>query len=79
MDSASIAIISGNAHPKLAQYIAKYLHLPLTKAQVGRFSDGEFNVEILENIRGKDAYIVQSTCPPAAENPNGATRNDRCM
>ena len=68
MDSASIAIISGNAHPKLAQDIAKYLHLPLTKAQVGRFSDGEFNVEILENIRGKDAYIVQSTCPPAAEN-----------
>ena len=68
MDSASIAIISGNAHPKLAQDIAKYLHLPLTKAQVGRFSDGEFNVEILENIRGKDAYLVQSTCPPAAEN-----------
>lgn len=68
MDSALMAIISGNAHPKLAQDIAKVLHLPLTKAHVSRFSDGEFNIEILENIRGRDAYIIQSTCPPSAEN-----------
>jgi len=63
-----MAIFSGNAHPQLAQDIARVLHLPLAKAQVGRFSDGEINVEILENIRGTETFIVQSTCPPAAEN-----------
>ena len=63
-----MAIISGNAHPKLAQDIAKVLHLPLAKAQVSRFSDGEFNIEILENIRGRDTFIIQSTCPPSSEN-----------
>ena len=42
--------------------------MPLAKAQVGRFSDGEINVEILENIRGRETFIIQSTCPPAAEN-----------
>ncbi len=41
---------------------------PLAKAQVGRFSDGEINVEILENIRGRETFIVQSTCPPTSEN-----------
>ena len=51
--------------PKIS---AKVLRLPLAKAQVGRFSDGEFNVEILENIRGRETFIIQSTCPPAAEN-----------
>jgi len=68
VDPASTAVFSGNAHPKLAQDIARYLHLPLARAQVGRFSDGEINVEILENIRGKEAFIVQPTCPPTAEN-----------
>ncbi len=68
MDLATMAIFSGNANPKLAHDIARVLHLPLAKAQVGRFSDGEINVEILENIRGRETFIVQSTCPPAAEN-----------
>jgi ribose-phosphate pyrophosphokinase len=63
-----MAIFSGNAHPQLAQDIARVLHVPLAKAQVGRFSDGEINVEILENIRGRETFIVQPTCPPAAEN-----------
>ena len=63
-----MAIFSGNSHPKLAKDIARVLHLPLAKAQVGRFSDGEVNVEILENIRGRETFIIQSTCPPAAEN-----------
>ncbi|RLA28696.1 MAG: ribose-phosphate pyrophosphokinase, partial [Gammaproteobacteria bacterium] len=63
-----MAIFSGNAHPKLAKDIARVLHLPLAKAQVGTFSDGEVNVEILENIRGRETFIIQSTCPPAAEN-----------
>ncbi len=68
MDPASIAIFSGNAHPALAHDIARVLHVPLAKAQVGRFSDGEINVEILENIRGRETFIVQPTCPPASEN-----------
>jgi ribose-phosphate pyrophosphokinase len=63
-----MAIFSGNANPRLAQDIARVLHLPLAKAHVGRFSDGETNVEILENIRGRETFIVQPTCPPAAEN-----------
>ena len=63
-----MAIFSGNAHPRLAHDIARVLHLPLAKAHVGRFSDGEINVEILENIRGREPFIVQPTCPPAAEN-----------
>ena len=68
MDLATTAVFSGNAHPQLAQDIARCLRIPLAKAQVGRFSDGEHNVEILENIRGRDTYIIQSTCPPASEN-----------
>ena len=68
MDPALTAVFSGNAHPKLAQDIARYLHLPLARAQVGRFSDGEINVEILENIRGKETFIVQPTCPPTSDN-----------
>ena len=68
MDPTLTAVFSGNAHPKLAQDIARYLHLPLARAQVGRFSDGEINVEILENIRGKETFIVQPTCPPTSDN-----------
>lgn len=68
MDLATTAVFTGNAHPQLAQDIARCLGLPLARAQVGRFSDGEFNVEILENIRGRETFIIQPTCPPAAEN-----------
>ena len=68
MELATMAIFSGNAHPKLAQDIAKVLHVPLAKAVVGRFSDGEISVEIMENIRGRETFIIQSTCPPTAEN-----------
>jgi ribose-phosphate pyrophosphokinase len=63
-----MAIFSGNANPRLAHDIARVLRTPLAKIQVGRFSDGEIMVEILENIRGRDTFIVQSTCPPTAEN-----------
>ena len=63
-----MAVFSGNAHPQLAQDIARYLRVPLSKAHVGRFSDGEINVEILENIRGRETFIVQPTSPPSAEN-----------
>ena len=63
-----MAIFTGNAHPDLAQAISRVLHVPLARAQVGRFSDGEINVEILENIRGRETFIVQPTCPPTSEN-----------
>ncbi len=63
-----MAVFSGNAHPQLAQAIVRYLRIPLAKAYVGRFSDGEISVEILENIRGRETFIVQPTCPPSAEN-----------
>ena len=63
-----MAIFSGNAHPRLAQDIARVLHVPLAKAYVGRFSDGEVSVEILENIRGRETFVVQPTCPPTNEN-----------
>jgi ribose-phosphate pyrophosphokinase len=68
VDPVTTAVFSGNAHPKLAQDIVRYLKVPLTRAHVSRFSDGEINVEILENIRGKQAFIIQPTCPPTSEN-----------
>jgi ribose-phosphate pyrophosphokinase len=68
VDLATTAVFSGNAHPQLAQDIARYLRIPLARAQVGRFSDGEILVEILENIRGRETFIIQPTCPPASEN-----------
>ncbi|HEX7382219.1 MAG TPA: ribose-phosphate diphosphokinase [Nevskiaceae bacterium] len=57
-------LFSGNANPALARDIAHHLHSPLGKANVGRFSDGEVQVEILENVRGRDVFIVQPTCTP---------------
>jgi len=65
---SSIKLFTGNANPKLAQNIAKYLGLPLGKAYVGRFSDGEVAVEIIDNVRGQDIYIIQPTCIPTADN-----------
>ncbi len=62
-----MAVFTGNANPALAQDIARHLMQPLGRAMVGRFSDGEIQVEIMENVRGKDVYLVQSTCPPANE------------
>ena len=68
MDPGTISVFSGSAHPKLAQDIAHHLHTSLGKINVGQFSDGEANVEIMENIRGKEIFLVQSTCPPVNEN-----------
>src|SRR3989338_112999 len=61
---AKMMLFSGNAHPTLAQAIAQHLDLPLSKATVGKFSDGETAVEILENVRGKSVFIIQPTCAP---------------
>lgn len=58
-------IFSGNANHVLAENIVQHLNLPLGKALVGRFSDGETMVEIQENVRGRDIFIIQSTCAPS--------------
>jgi ribose-phosphate pyrophosphokinase len=63
-----LAIFSGNAHPELAGNICKYLKVKLSDAMVTRFSEGEVRVKINENIRGKDVFVVQPTCPPSNEN-----------
>ena len=59
-----IEILAGSATPALASAIAKALGVHMGRAQVERFSDGEISVEVLDNIRGLDVFIVQSTCPP---------------
>jgi ribose-phosphate pyrophosphokinase len=63
-----MALFAGNANPQLAQEIARHLKQPLGRAYVGRFSDGEVNVELIENVRGRDVFIVQPTCPPVNDN-----------
>jgi ribose-phosphate pyrophosphokinase len=57
-------VFTGNAHPRLAEDVVRHLNLRLGRATVGRFSDGEVNVEIMENVRGKDVFVLQSTCMP---------------
>jgi ribose-phosphate pyrophosphokinase len=61
-------VFAGNANPQLATEIATRLNLPLGNAIVGQFSDGEIMVEIMENVRGKDIFIVQPTCAPTNKN-----------
>lgn len=61
-------VFAGNANPQLAQAVVRYLNLPLGKAHVGKFSDGEIQVEIMENVRGRDVFILQSTCRPTNDN-----------
>ena len=68
MVSTSLMIFAGNANLKLANAIARELGVPMGKAVVGRFSDGEVAIEIMENIRGRDIYLIQPTCAPTADN-----------
>ena len=68
MSLANMMIFTGNANPRLAMDITNCLNLPLGKINVGRFSDGEIMVDIGENVRGHDIYIVQSICAPANDN-----------
>ena len=68
MQDTGIMCFTGNANPELATAIVHHLGIPLGKANVGRFSDGEVAVEITENVRGRDVYIIQPTCPPTADN-----------
>ena len=62
--AAELALVSGNANRPLAQEISRALKVPLTDSLVGRFSEGEIRVKINENVRGKDVFVVQPTCPP---------------
>jgi ribose-phosphate pyrophosphokinase len=66
--AGKMMVFAGNANPQLAHKIAVHLQLPLGKAQVSRFSDGEVAVELMENVRGRDVFILQSTCPPTNDN-----------
>jgi ribose-phosphate pyrophosphokinase len=61
-------VFSGNANPGLAQKVASRLYLSMGKADVGKFSDGEIAVELNENVRGKDVFVLQSTCAPTNDN-----------
>jgi len=68
MSMTNVMLFSGNANTRLALDIAGYLNMPLGKCNVGRFSDGEVMVEIMENVRGRDVFILQSLCAPANDN-----------
>ena len=66
--SSKMMVFSGNANPELAHKVASRLYLSLGKADVGKFSDGEIAVELNENVRGKDVFVLQSTCAPTNDN-----------
>lgn len=66
--AGGLKLFSGNGNLALSLEIAKTLGINLGKTTVGRFADGEVNVRILENVRGKDVYVVQPTCPPVNDN-----------
>ena len=61
-------LFAGNANPVLAREICTYLGVELGAAEVGRFSDGEIMIRIRENTRGRDVFVIQSTCPPVNDN-----------
>jgi ribose-phosphate pyrophosphokinase len=64
----SLMLFSGNANIGLSRRVAEYLNLPLANTQITRFPDGEIDVKVLDDVRGADVYILQSTCPPVNEN-----------
>ncbi|MBS7404535.1 MAG: ribose-phosphate pyrophosphokinase, partial [Oxalobacter sp.] len=68
MSDSNLMIFTGNANPALAAKVASKLGIPLGKAHVSKFSDGETTVEINENVRGKDVFVIQSTCAPTNDN-----------
>ena len=68
MTTSNMMLFSGNANPKLALEAAEYLNIPLGKITVDKFSDGEVMVEINENVRGRDVYIMQPVCAPTNDN-----------
>ncbi len=63
-----MVVFTGNANPQLAKTVVDFLHIYLGKAHVGKFSDGEISIEIMENVRGRDVFIIQPTCAPTNDN-----------
>ena len=63
-----LMVFTGNANPRLAEDVVKHLYIRLGRVKVGRFSDGEVMVEILENVRGRDVFLMQSICSPTNDN-----------
>ena len=63
-----LMVFTGNANPKLAEDVVRHLDISLGRISVGRFSDGEVTVELLENVRGRDVFVLQSTCQPTNDN-----------
>lgn len=63
-----MTVFSGNANPQIARLISQHLGLPLGQADIGKFSDGEINVQLKENVRGKDVFFIQPTCAPTNDN-----------
>ncbi len=68
MSLDNLSVFAGNANPALALEVVQSLGIPLGKASVGTFSDGEINVEIMENVRGRDVFVIQPTCAPSNNN-----------
>jgi len=64
----NVVVLTGNANPQLAEQVSRFLAQPLGKLQIGRFSDGEVQAEIMDNVRGKDVFVLQPTCAPANDN-----------
>src|SRR5438876_6185276 len=61
-------IFTGNGNPKLAEAVVRHMNISLGRCIVGRFSDGEVMIELLENVRGRDVFVLQSTCAPTNDN-----------
>ena len=68
MSPDNLAVFTGNANPQLASEIVQCLGIPLGRVLVSKFSDGEINVEVMENVRGQDVFVVQPTCAPSNDN-----------
>jgi len=64
----NLSVFAGNANPGLAKEVVQCLGIPMGKASVGTFSDGEINVEVMENVRGRDVFVIQPTCAPSNDN-----------
>lgn len=65
---SKMMVFSGNANPDLAKHVVEQLHIPIGDVSVGKFSDGEISVEINDNVRGKDVFLIQPTCEPTNDN-----------
>lgn len=68
MSPNDLTVFTGNANPQLANEIGQHLGIPLGRVSVGKFSDGEINVELMENVRGQDVFVIQPTCAPTNDN-----------